>query len=56
MFGDELLNGKQLVAELGISTSYLYTLLRAGLPYHQLGTNSRKYYLLPEVKNWLLQH
>ncbi|MFP7773540.1 helix-turn-helix transcriptional regulator [Ligilactobacillus sp. LYQ112] len=54
MFGNKLLNGKQLTEALGISSSYLYTLLKAGLPYHQLA-NSRKYYALDEVEEWIMQ-
>lgn len=54
MFGDELLNRKQLAKELGISCSRLEVLVKAGLPYRQLG-NSRKYYVLAEVKEWLLR-
>lgn len=54
MFGDVILNGKQLCEELGISTTILYNLVNNGLPYHQLTANSRKYYILNEVKSWLL--
>ncbi|WP_278838540.1 helix-turn-helix transcriptional regulator [Ligilactobacillus agilis] len=54
MFGKDILNGKQLCAALGISTTLLYRLIRSGMPYHQLSTGSRKYYNLEEVKHWLL--
>ena len=53
MFGKEILNGKQLMQALGISTTLLYQLLDNGLPYHQLSSNSRKYYNLNEVEDWL---
>ncbi|WP_318605531.1 hypothetical protein [Limosilactobacillus reuteri] len=55
MFGNEILNGRQLCNQLGISTTILYSLIDNGLPYHQLTANSRKYYILNEVENWLLE-
>ena len=54
MFGKEILNGKQLCDELGIGTTILYRLLDNGLPFHQLTTPSRKYYILAEVEDWLV--
>lgn len=53
MFGKEILNGKELMQALGISTTLLYQLLDNGLPYHQLSSSSRKYYNLNEVEDWL---
>lgn len=53
MFGDEILNGKQLAEKLGISVSYLHTLVQAGLPYRELA-NSHKYYVLADVKKWIM--
>ena len=53
MFGKEILNGKELMQALAISTTLLYQLLDNGLPYHQLSSNSRKYYNLNEVEDWL---
>ncbi|MFK5676893.1 hypothetical protein [Ligilactobacillus sp. LYQ60] len=53
MFGDELLNGKQLAEKLGISVSYLHTLVQAGLPYRELA-NSHKYFVLDDVKKWIM--
>lgn len=47
-----ILNGKQLRKELGISTTIFYKMRQAGMPYHQF-PKSRAYYLLDEVKNWL---
>lgn len=55
MFGEDILNGKQLCSALGISTTLMYRLIRNGMPYHQLSTASRKYYNLNEVKDWLLK-
>nr|WP_283601095.1 hypothetical protein [Ligilactobacillus aviarius] len=53
MFGDEILNAKQLREKLGVSSSFFYQLLKKGLPYHQLDDKSRKYYFLDEVEDWL---
>ena len=53
MFGDEILNAKQLAKKLGISYSYLRTLVQAGLPYRELA-NSRKYFVLDEVRAWII--
>ena len=47
-----LLNGKQLCQQLNISTTLLYKLREAGMPYHQL-PHSRAYYNLNEIKEWL---
>ncbi|MQB68048.1 helix-turn-helix transcriptional regulator [Limosilactobacillus reuteri] len=55
MFGNEILNGKQLCTALGISTTLLYKLLENGMPYHQLSTAGRRYYHLSEVEKWLLE-
>lgn len=55
MFGKEILNGKQLCEKLGISTIILYQLIDNGMPYHQLTTNSKKYYIIDEIEQWLLQ-
>lgn len=48
-----LLNGKQLCQELNISTTMLYKLRKAGMPYHQL-PQGRPYYILDEAQNWLI--
>ena len=53
IFGNEILNAKQLVQTLGISRNYLLKMVNNGLPYHQLGKESRKYYIFDEVKDWL---
>lgn len=53
MFGKELMNAKQIVTKLGISQGQLYKLVSYGMPYHQLGEHSRKYYVLEEVEAWL---
>ncbi|EEQ26708.1 hypothetical protein L2302_08965 [Lactobacillus gasseri] len=48
----QLLNGKALRKELGISTTLFYEFRRAGMPYHQL-PGGRAYYLLDDVETWL---
>lgn len=55
IFGQEILNAKQLIEKLGISSSFFYKLQKSGLPYHQLDDKSRKYYFLNEVEEWLIQ-
>lgn len=56
MFGKEILNAKQLAIKLGISRAYLYKMLKNGLPYHQLGSKGRKYFVYKEVQEWLLNN
>ena len=53
MFGDEILNGKELRQFLGISTTIYYQLIKNRLPSHQLTANSRRYFNRDEVINWL---
>lgn len=53
MFGEEILNGKQLREYLGISTTLMYRLIENGLPYHQLTCTGKKYYIVSEVDEWL---
>ena len=53
MFGTELLNARQIAEELGISYTYFFKLIKNGCPYHQLGDQGRKYYVLKEVQEWL---
>lgn len=53
MFGDEILNGKELRQFLKISTTIYYQLLKNGLPSHQLTANSRRYFNKEEVIDWL---
>lgn len=53
IFGSEILNAKQLAEKLGISRNYLLKMVNSGLPYHQLGEESRKYYIFDEVEDWL---
>lgn len=48
-----ILNGKELMSALHISTTRLYKFINYGMPYHQIG-RGRKYYILPEVEEWLL--
>lgn len=56
MFGTQLLNARQVAQKLGISYTYFFKMLKKGenCPYHQLGQDGRKYYILDEVENWLL--
>lgn len=54
MFGKELLNARQIAKELGISYTYFFKIRKEGCPYHQLGNQGRKYYVLKEVQDWLL--
>ena len=56
MFGKEILNEKQLAMKLGVSRSFVYKMLKNGLPYHQLGSKSRKYFVYKEVQEWLLNN
>lgn len=51
---NQIYNGKELRKQLGISTTTFYKFRKAGLPYHQF-PQSRAYYLLDEVKDWLNQ-
>lgn len=53
-FGNNILNGKELRKQLGISTTVQYQLLKAGMPYLQISPNGRKYYNLESVEQWLL--
>ncbi|ARD06169.1 hypothetical protein B1745_00150 [Lactobacillus amylolyticus] len=49
----KILNVKELCNELNISTTFFYKMKKAGMPYHQLCDNSRAYYILDEVEEWL---
>lgn len=59
MFGDDLINARQLAKALNISNTTLFKLLKrqnsAGekCPVHQLAPDCRKYYRLEEVRQWL---
>ena len=53
MFGDEILNGKELRQFLGISTTIYYQLINNGMHSHQLTANSRRYFNKDEVTDWL---
>lgn len=55
MFGEEILNGKQIIKKLNISPAFFYRLLDDGLPFHRLGRSSRRYYVYSEVKQWILE-
>lgn len=60
MYGNELLNARQLAQALGVSNTTIFKMLKQknnkGLrcPVHQLAPGCRKYYQLNEVKEWLL--
>lgn len=54
VFGNEILNAKQLAAYLQVSTSLINKMVKSGMPYHQLSEKGRKYYVAEEVKEWLL--
>lgn len=50
----ELMNGKALRKQLGISTTIFYRLKKNGMPYHQF-PGGRAYYVFDEVIDWLLK-
>lgn len=50
---NKILNAKELCNKLSISTTFFYKMKKAGMPYHQLCSNSRAYYILDEVEDWL---
>lgn len=54
MFGDILLNARQIAQKLGVSYTYFFKLIDNGCPYHQLTEAGRKYYVFDEVQAWLL--
>lgn len=60
MFGTKLLNARQLTKELGIGYTTFFRLIKQknskgqAVPVHQLGQTGRKYYVLDEVRAWLL--
>lgn len=49
----QILNLKQLSQRLGCSQNHIYKLIAQGMPYHQLSDDSRRYYVLDEVLDWL---
>lgn len=51
---NKILNAKDLMVALNISSTRFYQFLKNGMPYHQIG-KGRKYYILNEVKKWLLE-
>lgn len=52
-FPMKICNLKELSLCLGCSPNHIYKLISLGMPYHQLSKNSRRYYLLSEVIEWL---
>ena len=61
MYGTKLINARQLADALGVCNTTLFKMLKQinqrgdPCPFHQLGPNSRKYYVLDEVQQWLVQ-
>ena len=60
MYGTKLLNARQLTKELGIGSTTYFKLVHKKnqhckpFPVHQLSPDCRKYYVLDEVREWLL--
>ncbi|MCC4482789.1 hypothetical protein [Limosilactobacillus reuteri] len=60
MFGENLLNAKQLAKKLGVGNTTVFKLLKQknnsgqACPVHQLAPGCRKYYIFDEVKQWLM--
>lgn len=60
LYGTDLLNATMLAKKLGIGTTTLYKMMKKTnsrgehCPVHQLAPGCRKYYVLDEVKSWLL--
>ena len=50
----KILNGKDLCQYFNFSTTLLYKLRKARMPFHQL-PGGRAYYLPDEVEHWLKQ-
>lgn len=53
MVNEQIVNLKTLANILGCSQSHVYTLIGVGMPYHQLGPQSRRYFVVEEVISWL---
>lgn len=53
MIGKNILNAKEAAKQLGVSKSYFFKLVKQGMPYHQISSNSRKYYVISEIIEWL---
>lgn len=53
MVDEQIVKLKKLAVILGCSQSHVYTLIEAGMPYHQLGPRSRRYFVVDEVVAWL---
>lgn len=60
MYGSKLLNARQLIRALNIGSTTFFKIARRKnhhgqpIPAHQLSPDSRKYYVLEEVQEWLL--
>lgn len=49
----QIFNLKEISQVIGCSTGHVYKLIRQGMPYHQLDENSRRYFIVDEVVEWL---
>lgn len=49
----QIVNLKDLSKILGCSRSHIYTLIRQGMPFHQLDLKSNRYFVVDEVLDWL---
>ena len=62
MYGTKLINARQLADALGVCNTTLFKMLKQRnqrgdpCPFHQLGPNSRKYYVLDEVQQWIVKY
>ncbi|MBM6812978.1 helix-turn-helix domain-containing protein [Limosilactobacillus reuteri] len=50
---NNICNLKELSKELNCSQNHVYKLIHQGMPYHQIDEQSRRYFILDEVINWL---
>jgi len=53
MFGNELLNARQIAKKLEISNTYFFKLTKLGMPFHRITPGGRKFYNYDEVVNWI---
>ena len=53
MFGNELLNARQITKKLEISSTYFFKLTKLGMPFHRVTPRGRKFYNYDEVVSWI---
>ena len=53
MFGNELLNARQITKKLEISSTYFFKLTKLGMPFHRVTPRGRKFYNYDEVVDWI---